>query len=159
AWLLQLPQPMVHDATSHIPPMQLATAFGRLHFIPHMPQLLASVARVDSQPSPALPLQSPNPWLHVETAHIEVMHDHIACWPVQALPHIPQLARSLVRSLQKPPQQDCLPQSVPHPPQLVSSASVSTQTWLQQAGLPPASEVGQSATVWQPVWQVYTPFT
>src|SRR5213075_695803 len=95
----------------HMFAAQLATALANAHFVPQVPQLSGSVARVTSQPSPELPLQSPNP-------------------PPQTAPHMPQLARSRVTSAQKPPQHDSLPQLVPHPPQLVPSMSVLTQMWL-----------------------------
>src|SRR5579871_5969261 len=125
--LSQLPKPALHIPTVHIPAAQPATAFCALHFIPHMLQLFGSVASVASHPSAALPLQSPKPWVHLLTAHIDVMQDHIAFLPAQALPHRPQLARSIVTSLHCPPQQDSFPQSVLQPPQFLPSLSVSTQ--------------------------------
>ncbi len=154
----QLPK-LFSQIGAHDPPLHVGTALGRVHFIPHMPQLLGSLASVASQPSAELPLQLPKPWLQPVTLQLEVMHDHIAPLPAQALPHRPQLARSMVTSLHCPPQQDSLPQSVPQPPQFFPSTSVSTQTWLQQACAPPPSGLGHWETSSQPVWQVYTLFT
>lgn len=65
ATLLQLPRPIVHEATSHTPAGHRAVAFESEHAAPQAPQLVG-LCRSVSQPSPRTPspgvaLQSPQP--------------------------------------------------------------------------------------------------
>jgi hypothetical protein len=46
----QSAQPVLHDATVQLPPLQPAVAWGRLHVVPQVPQLVGSVAVLTSQP-------------------------------------------------------------------------------------------------------------
>jgi len=42
-WALQSPKPLLQAPITHLPPTHEAAALGKLHAIPHMPQLLTSV--------------------------------------------------------------------------------------------------------------------
>jgi hypothetical protein len=74
---------------------------------------------------PSHPIESAAPVLHalwlqlpvVGPSHVE--HDelmHVAL-PVQAVPHVPQLALSVFVSLHWPPQHESAPHALPHCPQ------------------------------------------
>jgi hypothetical protein len=54
-------------AYPHVPAVQVGIALGSIgHAVAHAPQCVGSVLRFDSQPSVAIPLQSPNPEAHVK---------------------------------------------------------------------------------------------
>lgn len=58
----QLANPVLHGPTTHSPPRQSGAAFrGGWHSFAQAPQLAGSSSRFVSQPSRALPLQSPRP--------------------------------------------------------------------------------------------------
>src|SRR5438093_566044 len=58
----QLPNPALHAPRLHMPPAHPGWALGNpTHFIPHVLQLLGSVASVDSQPFCTCMSQSPKP--------------------------------------------------------------------------------------------------
>ncbi len=64
--------PIAQDATAHAPPTQLALAWGSAQARPHAPQCASLAWRLVSHPSPAVPLQSPAPWLHRTTVHAPI---------------------------------------------------------------------------------------
>ena len=67
----QLPYGLVQPTTSHVPVLQEAVAFARLHGVPHAPQSVL-VFRLVSQPSAYWPLQSSKPALQLDTWHVEL---------------------------------------------------------------------------------------
>jgi hypothetical protein len=64
----QSAHPASHAPASQTPDTHDDDAFGTLHALPHAPQFAASDPNRASQPSSALPLQSPKPRSH-EEAH------------------------------------------------------------------------------------------
>src|SRR4051812_38286918 len=59
-----------------------------------LPQLLASVVRLISQPLAGLPSQLAKPAEHPVTAHVPPLHAEVACDSEHAWPHVPQLPGS-----------------------------------------------------------------
>ena len=86
----QLANPLVQAVSEHVPEGHEAVAFGRLHVEPHAPQF-ERVVSVVSQPSAAMPLQSPKPGLHVETPQTPPTQFGVPPAAGQTLPHTPQL--------------------------------------------------------------------
>jgi hypothetical protein len=75
----QSAKPAAHDPIPHIPTLHPELALGSdAHTRPHAPQLRGSFAMLVSQPSPALPLQSAKPALHVPMPHAPPMHPAVA---------------------------------------------------------------------------------
>ncbi len=69
--LSQLPKPALHAIETHAPPAHVGIPLVRLQTRPHMPQLRASVAVVDSQPLVVMPSQSASPVAQsVPTMHV-----------------------------------------------------------------------------------------
>jgi hypothetical protein len=80
----QSAKPLSH-VMPHMPLMHEGIAFGAAgHELPHMPQF-AFVSSVASQPSPAMPLQSPKPASHVSSAHLPFVHAALPFANEQAL--------------------------------------------------------------------------
>lgn len=95
----QLPRPAA-QAMRQTPPTQLPVPPVLLHALPHAPQCSTLVA-VATQPAPT-EVQSVVPVGHDVT---QVPAEHR--WPAgQTVPHVPQLALSLCRLVQVPPQTD-----------------------------------------------------
>jgi len=95
------PQFVVPAAHPHAPPEQLCPD---MHAAPHPPQLPALVAVLVSQPSAALPLQLPNPALHVITQALATQVPVATLAPTQPMPQPPQLAASVAVFTQALPQ-------------------------------------------------------
>src|SRR5205814_183088 len=74
ACLSQSPKLPLHEVTVQAPAAQPLLAFGSVQPWPQAPQFFPSVARVASQPLPALPSQSPKPWLHAPSPHAPFLH-------------------------------------------------------------------------------------
>jgi hypothetical protein len=98
----QSAKPAAHAATPQVPPAQVALALGSTHARPHAPQLASLVWRLVSQPSLAVPLQSPAPALQRTTVHAPEAHP-LAATPASAQPvaHPPQFVGSLAVLAQK----------------------------------------------------------
>jgi hypothetical protein len=56
--LLQSPYGIVHEATAHLPLLQVGVPLATLQTLPHIPQLVTSPFPFASQPSFTFPLQS-----------------------------------------------------------------------------------------------------
>jgi hypothetical protein len=65
----QSAKPAAQDATAQLPPVQVALAWGSTQARPQAPQWSSLVRRLVSQPSLAVPLQSPAPSLQRTTVH------------------------------------------------------------------------------------------
>jgi hypothetical protein len=77
---------MAHTPTAHV-----AAAWGKLHALPHRPQLPTLVLVFTSQPSPAMLLQLAKPALHVPTPHAPAAHVCVMTLAsAQRLMHAPQ---------------------------------------------------------------------
>jgi hypothetical protein len=84
------------------PELQKLAAFGKLHCLLHVPQLLILLKRLVSQPSDTRPLQLPNPELQVPTPQIP---DEQVARPLmagQTVLHVPQLAMSVETRVSQP---------------------------------------------------------
>src|SRR5579872_2211220 len=92
---LQSPKPALHVPTVHVPPLQPGVSFCTGHDLPHPPQLAGSAFVLSSQPSWGLPLQSPNPVLHVPTVHAPPLQPGVSFCTGHERPHPPQLPGSV----------------------------------------------------------------
>lgn len=113
--LLQLPYPAVQVGVPHVPAAQWASVWlGLLQAVAQFPQCAGSFVRLASQPSPAPPLQLPNPESHV-TPHTLAVHLAVP-WGLpprlQGL-HEPQCDGSLVVAVSHP--LPAFPSQLPHP--------------------------------------------
>jgi hypothetical protein len=89
--------PSLQVVWRHCPPSQVLPAPQTL---PHWPQLLGSVLRLVSQPSPEAPLQLPKPLAQV-SPHWPLLQTGVALGALgQTLPHDPQFSGSRVGRLQ-----------------------------------------------------------
>jgi hypothetical protein len=70
--------------------LQPAVAFESAHARPHIPQLLAVVARFVSQPFAAFPSQSPKPAAHVYVHAPRAQLAELFARGAHATPHAPQ---------------------------------------------------------------------
>ena len=118
----QSAKPEAHAATAHAPPAHVALAWGSAHVQPQAPQLASLVRRLVSQPSLAVPLQSPAPALQRTTVHAPAAQP-LAATPgsAQAVPHWPQFVGSFAVLAQKadgavPQVASGAPQLAPHTP-------------------------------------------
>lgn len=149
----QSPNPVLHAVLAQLPVAHDTLALGRLHAVPHAPQL--AVVRNDvSQPFCAAPSQLAKFALHVPTAQLAVLQLAVALgsWPFvspQRALHAPQCASALKlcsqvvpspsqsalplgqgANEQTPPEQVRLslaPQTEAHAPQLASVLSAVSQ--------------------------------
>jgi len=134
---LQSPYPAM-QADVHVPLVHVGeTTLTLLQGVPHAPQLFAFVKRLSSQPSVLLlPLQSPNPILHVDV-HVPLVHVLAATlFELHAMPQPPQLSGSALLSEHEPEQQEYpAAHAFPHPPQLFSSVPKSNPSsiWSSQS--------------------------
>jgi hypothetical protein len=108
--LSQLPHPALQDCTMQTPYRQVEVAFGRLHGVPHAPQLLR-VYRSVSQPLAGLLSQLPQPAEHVGE-QTPATHEVVPCAFAQVVPHAPQF--DVVFSCVSHPFVS-LPSQFPHP--------------------------------------------
>ena len=128
----------------HVPPAHAATALGKEHTVPQVPQLDVSVPLCTSQPSEARPLQSEYPTLQAYPQR-PLAHDGEALGTAgHTVPQVPQLEGSVARLVHDPeqlvsepaqvttqtPREHTCPDThaVPHAPQLFTSELVSLQT-------------------------------
>ncbi len=77
-------------------------AWASLQTIPHPPQLFGSVVSGTSQPSAAIPLQSPKPMAHAYPQVVAMQVDVALAGGTHARPQLPQLAADIVRSVSQP---------------------------------------------------------
>ena len=78
------------------PPVEhAAVACGSEQVRPHIPQLVADVLRLVSQPLAAFASQLPKPALHAATAHAPLVHAGVALGSEHARPHAPQWLTAL----------------------------------------------------------------
>jgi hypothetical protein len=99
---LQLPKPLLHAAMVQLPPAQALVALLSRHVLPHAPQWAASLARLTSQPSVALPLQSAKPERHAATVQRPAKQAPAALPGAHTLPHAPQWLASVRVSTSQP---------------------------------------------------------
>jgi hypothetical protein len=102
--LSQLPQPGTQVPTSHVPAppaspaafgTHVAVAFGRLHALPHEPQLFVSLPMLVSQPVCGLPLQLAYPGLQDPMPQTPFTQLGVSWYSKHTLLHMPQLSGSL----------------------------------------------------------------
>lgn len=149
----QFAQPGLHETTSHEPDAQEEVAFGRVHVMPHAPQLLVVFSGV-SQPLASMPSQFDQPTLQVPSVQMPELQDAPALAREQLTPQPPQLSSELsavsqpllfspsqlanpdehVPSVQTPVEQDseALRRShvTPQPPQLFTARVLVSQPLL-----------------------------
>jgi len=89
---------------AHVSPVAFTTVV--LQLVVHAPQCRGSVRRLVSQPVFIVP-QCPKPAAHVHV-HADAAQAGVPFFVLQAVPHAPQLRRSFVVSMQRPPQH-CFP--------------------------------------------------
>jgi hypothetical protein len=85
----------------HAPEVHDSEAFASEQTAPHAPQFV-SVVSGDSQPSAALPLQSPKPALQACSAQDPLKQVAVACGKAHAVPHAPQFVTLLLRLVSQP---------------------------------------------------------
>ncbi len=90
---LQFPKSVLHDATVQLPAEQPATPLATVHTRPQTPQLIG-LARLASQPSTGLLLQSANPALQDVIVQLLPAQPIVAFGAVQMWPQLPQLLAS-----------------------------------------------------------------
>jgi hypothetical protein len=119
----QLPKPELHELIEHAPSAQVAVPFAVLHAVVQAPQWAMLVCVFASQPLAAFPSQLPNPLLQVPSVHTLLTHVSLAFARLHTVPHAPQFARLVVRSVSQPlaelPSQSPLPVlqvAIPHTP-------------------------------------------
>ena len=98
--LSQSPQFGSHMPTAHVPVAHDSVARARVHPVPQLPQFDVVVSDV-SQPSEVMPLQLPQPPLHVVSAHVPDAHDSPALGRLQPVPQVPQ-SESVVSEVSQP---------------------------------------------------------
>jgi len=171
----QSAKPEAQAATAQLPPVQVALAWGSTQARPQAPQLSSLVRRLVSQPSLAVPLQSPAPSLQRTTVqapaaqptaaapgsehtipHPPQLEGLIAALAQYAVAPAPQVMRGAAQVAPHAPPEHTWPaaQALPQAPQLALSVRVSTSQPL--AGLPSqsAKPEAQAATVQAPTVQV-----
>jgi hypothetical protein len=77
--------------TAHVPAEQIGVPVVDVHFLPHTPQLLTSLAAKDSHPLLGSLSQLFQPAEHEATAHVPLEQATFAFWSWQTRPHRPQL--------------------------------------------------------------------
>jgi hypothetical protein len=97
---LQLPQPAVHDAIPHAPPVQLGVAWLVLHGVLHAPQWLVLVLVFVSHEGPPA-THSAIGAVHAAVTQTPAVHVCPAA-VLHALPHLPQWLLLTVRSTSQP---------------------------------------------------------
>ncbi len=70
----QSAKPVLHEATTHVPPPQAGVPLATKQVMPQPPQWLMSLVVVVSQPLAVLPSQSPLPAWQLDTPHTLLMH-------------------------------------------------------------------------------------
>src|SRR5262249_12649602 len=100
---LQSAKPALHLVKPHWPFRHWGCAFGKLHAMPHLPQLVASMAVLISQPLATIMSQSATLALEAPRPHIELLQAELALASIgHGEPHIPQLFTSVVVSTSHP---------------------------------------------------------
>ena len=97
----QSPRLVTHVITAQVPAAHVAVALGSAQARPHMPQWSLAVRVSVSQPLVTLPSQSTKPALHA-TAQRPAAHAGVPLAALHALPHIPQWAAVVERSVSQP---------------------------------------------------------
>jgi hypothetical protein len=138
---LQSAKPVLHALTRHSALLQTAMALGGAHIRLQPPQCARVLSSGVSQPSAALPLQSPKPELHDSIAHAPARHTGVARGVMHARPHAPQWA-SVDASVTSQPLPAALSQlakpgaqAMPHtlPEQVAAALGAVGHTLLQRA--------------------------
>ena len=167
------PQPMGPHAPAQMPPEQVSSL---AQVFPQPPQLRASLARLASQPSATVPLQSAKPALHEATSQLPARQADVACGTApQVFPQLPQFEGSLVvfahpapqqvspaaqpsgphTPAQTPPEQvSPAAQVIPQPPQLVADdatlVSQPFEAFPSQSAKPPSQRATPQRALVQP---------
>lgn len=92
----------VHAVIRHVPAVQAPVALAGAQVARQVPQLARSVLRLISQPSVAMPLQSPKPGLHDRIEHTPRVQLPRPLLTAHARPHTPQLEVSAPRLTSHP---------------------------------------------------------
>jgi hypothetical protein len=100
----QLPQPAVHEAMPHVPPVQAGVPFAGVgQGLPHAPHAVIDVFKFTSQPFVELPSQFANPELHDAMPHAPATHDGKPFAGVgHACPHVPHAESVVLRFVSQP---------------------------------------------------------
>jgi hypothetical protein len=93
--LSQSPYPASQRAMTHPPVEHAAVACASEHARRHIPQCVADVLRLVSQPLAGFVSQSPKPAAHAATAHVPFVHAGVALASEQARPQAPQWLTAL----------------------------------------------------------------
>jgi hypothetical protein len=86
----QLPNPALHAAMLHVPPLHDPVAFAGMHGAAQAPQCINERVVSVSQPFRTSPSQLPNPALHAAMPHVPPLHDGVARSSTQGMPQPPQ---------------------------------------------------------------------
>ena len=168
----QLAKPGLHAPMTHVPVEQVAPALGKLHWIPHPPQLFTSLPCVAvSQPLLAMPSQLPYPLAQETTA--QALDEHASTETfgrAQTLAQLPQWFTSVLSLTQLPaqlvsppphvvvqaPEEHTWPppHPIPQPPQLPLSDCVLTSQPLAALPSQSAKPVAQVPREHVPLAQV-----
>jgi hypothetical protein len=97
----QSPNPVAHDAHPHVPLLHVGSPLGHVHTLLHVPQCVALVSRLVSQPFTASPSQLPQPEVHVGAQTPEVQTT-VPCPLVHVVPHAPQFAMLVCSAVSQP---------------------------------------------------------
>jgi hypothetical protein len=97
----QFPQPLVHSPMLQTPPKHSAAAFVKLHALAQRPQFCTSAVRFVSHPLAALPSQLPQPASQA-IVQVPALQDGVPLVAVQVVPHVPQFATVVLRSVSQP---------------------------------------------------------
>ncbi len=98
----QLAKPGLQDATPQAPPTQRGVPLGTLQRLLQRPQLLASAARVTSQPLAATPSQLAEPVLQTPRAQAPPTQLAVALAKAQRVPQAPQVPGSVWMLVSQP---------------------------------------------------------
>ncbi len=98
----QFANPVLHDASEHVPAAHVPTPFAGAHARPHAPQCITLVAGLVSHPFVGSASQLLNAESHAPITHDPVEHVPIACVNMHTRPHIPQFAMLARVSVSQP---------------------------------------------------------
>ncbi len=98
----QLPNPVEHGPTVHIPPAHPAVVLGRAHCLPQAPQWAGVAAVFTSQPFAVCPSQFALVPVHCPITHWPIAQAAVALGREQALLQAPQCAEEVVRFTSQP---------------------------------------------------------
>jgi hypothetical protein len=125
----QLPKPVLHVPRTHAPDAQEALALAKVQTFPQVPQLLALVLVLVSQPLEATASQLPKPALHAPRAHAPDAQEALALAKVQTFPQAPQLVALVLVLVSQP--LEATASQLPKP-----ALHMIPQTLMAQVGVP-----------------------